>query len=98
MASVNSPTAKVAWLADERTEIGGVAARGHHDRRRVAVRRQARRDLEAVDGGELDVEKDDVRTQGGNRLQGALAVGRLADDLESGALEHTAGRVSEASV
>ena len=87
-----------ATLLDQRPEVGGLAAGGHHDQRRVAAFGQPQGDLEAVDSGQLDVEEHDVGAQDGDRLQGALPVGCLTDNLETGALEDAAGRVSEASV
>src|SRR3954449_13009187 len=51
-----------ARTGDEWTEIGGVAARHEHDVRAVAVG-QPRRDVEAVDIGQLDVEEHVIGPQ-----------------------------------
>ena len=45
-------------------------------------RRQGSRDIEAAAAGHLDVEKNDVRSEIENLLEGVLAVLGLSDDLD----------------
>src|SRR5262245_3741761 len=85
-------------LGDQRAEVRRVAARRQHDRRRVAVRAQRRRDGESVHVGELDVEQDDVGMEAVYRFDGRGSVLRLADDVEPVRLEDRAGGRSEAGM
>src|SRR5581483_9792366 len=68
---------------DERAVRLALAARHEHDRLVAAALPQARRDLEAVDVGELDVEQDDVGRELGREGERGGAVLRLAHDLEA---------------
>jgi CheY-like chemotaxis protein len=90
--------AACAALLDERAEVRALAAGRHDDRGPVAAGGQPRRDLEAVDPGQLDVEQDDIGPQLAHGLERALAVGRHADDVEAAGLEDAPRDFTEAPV
>ena len=74
-------------FGDQRPEVARLAARGQHDLRHRVEPGRPRRDFEAVDVRELDVEQHDLGREPPDRRQRRLAVRRFADDDEALRLE-----------